>query len=402
MLPGELTSNQFLGYPPRARQLATDNLALLKKLPLVFLPLLLREVKAYDWKFPAEQNEVDVQFAFLNSLSEDDLRRLMEGFSQIQISPELSQLDWVNSPEVFSHYFAAALWATNQNDAFRTASISYVNEYRRSAPVQPLPVKRLTMVVVGQGVQETRYPVFRRLRGHGVSYSAVDPGNGLERLLAAATARAHAHPIPFAHWYVDGGSPVKTTDSGLTCMSYESLSPLRVAVLREMRTIMRMSKGPEKTERLLAGLEPGQFEASVHTEDPILSHFQLSIFAEGSGTQFYSTTFAQWTAHELLRRAQPLTALVRFAPRQVQRPMDEMMADSGENFPVDPEGSLVDADMGAYYIWLNQRRLGESNQASFLAWFEGHRQAIAISPSLPAGTESHEPTSIARLLETVT
>ena len=60
----------------------------------------------------------------------------------------------------------------------------------------------------------------------------------------------------------------------------------------------------------------------------MLNHFQLKLLTEGSGTQIFSTTFAQWTAREALRRAQPLTMLVRFAPRQRQRPMNELLANS--------------------------------------------------------------------------
>jgi alanyl-tRNA synthetase len=47
---------------------------------------------------------------------------------------------------------------------------------------------------------------------------------------------------------------------------------------------------------------------------------------------------------------------------------------------VQQKGSLVDADMGAYYNWINQQRLPGSEKALFLAWFEDHREALAISP----------------------
>ena len=60
----------------------------------------------------------------------------------------------------------------------------------------------------------------------------------------------------------------------------------------------------------------------------------------------------------------------------------------------DPIGSLVDADLGAYYNWLNQQRLPGAEQSSFLVWFEGHNQALAIGPSMPRGTKS---TSVADL-----
>ena len=75
----------------------------------------------------------------------------------------------------------------------------------------------------------------------------------------------------------------------------------------------------------------------------------LKLLTEGSGTQIFSTSFTQWAARESLRRAQPLTLLVRFAPRQRQKPMNEMLFAKAESVELDPVGSLVDGDMGAYY-----------------------------------------------------
>lgn len=121
----------------------------------------------------------------------------------------------------------------------------------------------------------------------------------------------------------------------------------------------------------------------------MLNRFQVKLLTEGSGSQIFSTTFAQWTAREALRRAQPLTLLVRFAPRQRQKPMNELLSGSQSNADLDFTGSLIDADMGAYYNWLNQQRLPGSEQSAFLVWFEGHSQALAIGPTLPRGTESN-------------
>src|SRR5260370_22732163 len=91
--------------------------------------------------------------------------------------------------------------------------------------------------------------------------------------------------------------------------------------------------------------------------EEVLSHFQVSLLSEGSGTQIFSTTFVQWTAHELWRRAQPLTILARFAPRQRQRPMNELLSGKEQNPELDAPGSLIDGDMGAYYMWIDQQRL---------------------------------------------
>jgi hypothetical protein len=223
----------------------------------------------------------------------------------------------------------------------------------------------------------------------------VKPQNGLELLLAEVAARAKKHPVPYAHWYVDGGEEAKY-DPAITCISYRALEPLRTVVLRKMRSESeKPGMGPEALRTLLAQMTPSEL-GLAKPGDPVLDRFQVKLLTEGSGTQIFSTTFAQWTARETLRRAQPLTLLVRFAPRQRQKPMNELLTDRNESPELDPMGSLVDADMGAYYNWLNQQRLPGAEQSLFLAWFEGHSEALAISPALPRGTES---TSVADLRE---
>jgi hypothetical protein len=78
--------------------------------------------------------------------------------------------------------------------------------------------------------------------------------------------------------------------------------------------------------------------------------------------------------------------------------MNEMLSASREAAELDPLGSLIDADMGAYYNWLNLQRLTGAEQSSFLVWFEGHNEAIAIGPSLPHGTVSNAAAGLEKLL----
>jgi hypothetical protein len=158
--------------------------------------------------------------------------------------------------------------------------------------------------------------------------------------------------------------------------------------------------GPEELRTHMARLTPTDV-GMVPVSDPIVDRFQLKLLTEGSGTQIFSTTFAQWAAREVLRRAQALTLMVRFAPRQRQRPMNELLANVHGDVEIDAEGSLVDADMGAYYHWINQQRLPAAERSSFIAWFEGHSQAIAIAPSLPRGAESSSAIDLGRLFSLV-
>src|SRR3954453_22608632 len=98
MTPKDLRREHFEKYPPEAKRLATIQLPLLQKLPLAFLPLLLRELITYDWKFPAERKELDHQFVYLGSMSAEQLRQGMAEFDSLRLPANLADLDWVNTP----------------------------------------------------------------------------------------------------------------------------------------------------------------------------------------------------------------------------------------------------------------------------------------------------------------
>jgi hypothetical protein len=413
MLPRDLKSEEFNGYPPQARKLVTADLAALRRLPLSFLPSLLREVIEYDFKFPAERKAIESELANLNSLSEAQIEDWFAGFAQIRLSSQLEKLDWVNSPAQFVEQLSAYLWTTHQLDAFRAAALAYAARLRKVVPPEPPAMPRLGIAVIGQGVATAEEPLFRKLRPHGAYFSRVQPENGLQMLLDGVAARAKVHPVGYGHWYVDGGHAADH-DPALTCVSYHALAPARALLSSKIRAeIERPGMGPETLRTLLArmgpsdlGMERGQVKGrngnTGNSKDDVLDRFEVKLLTEGSGTQIFSTTFAQWAAREALRRAQPLTLLVRFAPRQRQKPMNEMLSGTDERVELDPMGSLIDADIGAYYNWLNQQRLTGAEQSSFLAWFENHKEAVAIGPAMPRGTESTSAVDLQKLLSWIT
>ena len=391
MTPADLKPESFAGYPPLARKKATEEIALLRQLPTAFLPLLLRELIAYDWRFPAERGELDHQFAYLGSRPPEELRAWMAPFAQLRLSEELERVDWVKSPAEFSEQLSAHLWATHQIDAFRAAAVDYVHKLNAARTPAPLPVPRLGIVVVGQGAKGSVAPLFRKLRPQGVHHTNIDPEDGVAILVGAVMARAKAHPIPFGHWYIDGGKPEAIGDESVARVSYPALDSVRAALVYKMRRTMQPDGGgPEALRSLLARLRPGDLGMSAAEGDAVLNRFQISVLTEGSGTQIFSTTFVQWTAREALRRAQCVTLLARYSPRLREASMTGLLAGASGKPEFDPEGSLVDADMGAYYTWINQQRLPGADQARFLAWLEGGTEAVAIGPALPRGAESNE------------
>jgi hypothetical protein len=397
MLPRDLKPEQFKSYPSEAKKVVTDNLAALQPLPLTFLPSLLKEVIEYDFKFPAERHAIDGELANLRSMSAGQVSEWFQEFAAIHLSASFEHADWVNAPGLFVEQLSAHLWSTHQQDAFRLAAVHYADRLRTAVPPQPPAVPRFGISIIGKGLDSYNQPLFRKLRPHGAYCTRVNPENGVRLLLDAVAARAKAHPAPYAHWYIDGGAEAEH-DPVLTVVSYDALAPARDALLRKMQSdISRPGMGPETLRTHMAEMRPSDVGLDK-SGDALLSRFQLKLLTEGSGTQIFSTTFAQWAARETLRRAQPLTLLVRFAPRQRQKPMNELISATAGNSEPDLIGSLVDGDMGTYYNWINQQRLPGAEQSSFLVWFEGHNSAVVIGPSVPRGTESSGATDIAQLL----
>jgi hypothetical protein len=389
-----IQDNQFRDYPPEARRVATSHLELLRKLPAAFTPLLLQQIQTYDWRFPAERRDIDRQLTFLKSLSEADRRRLFTGFAQLKLPARLLDEKWPKgeaSPVEFSEQLSHHLWTTGQIDAFHEASANYLNQVLAAIPNQPPAAPRQGVAVIGKGVERNTYPLFRKFRAHGSHFTNVNPVNGLKTLLAHVADRAAAHPSSFDHWYIDGGQAEPVSHPFLTTISYLGLERHRLALLRKTNSAIQNGiAGPKELLSLLHKLQPAEIGfAATSRNDAILSHFATSLLTSGSGTQIFSTSFVQWATRELWRRAQPLTILARFAPRQRLRPMNELLAGEEQTVEMDAPGSLIDADMGAFYMWLEQQRLPGAEQSSFLIWFEDHAEALVVSPRIARNTESN-------------
>ena len=396
MLPRELKAEQFSSYPPQARALAVERISVLQRLPLSFVPSLLRELVEYDYKFPAERSSLERELAALDLLSSEQLEKWFSAFSQISISSKLEHFDWVNSPAQFVEQLSAHLWATHELDGFRAAATEYADRLHAAVPAEEPVAPRLGIAVIGKGAAAESDPLFRKLRPHGTYFTRVNPEKGLEILLDVVASRVKAHPLPFAHWYIDGGDAEKF-DPAITGISYATLEPVRGALLRRMRSeVEKPGMGPEMLRTIMAQVRP--IDVGMKDGDPVLNRFALRLLTEGSGTQIYSTSFTQWAAREALRRVQPLTLMVRFAPRQRQKPMNELLAAVAGETELDPAGSLIDGDMGAYYNWLNQQRLPGDEKSAFLAWFEGHDEAVVIGPTVPRGTQSSSSSDLKQVL----
>jgi hypothetical protein len=396
----ELNREMFQSYPPLAKQFACDHLTLLRELPLVLAAVLLRQVITFDTSFPRERAAIEAQFAFLSSLAPADLHQLTRGFADLSLSQELMAEDWVKSPQKFEEDLSAYLWASHQIDAFHTLGTQFVDAVRKAGPADAPPTPRWAAVIIGPELRKDDYPLFRKLMPHGVLFPNVSAGDGAAAILHRLAKRAAETPVPYGHWYVDGGAPLPVEPGAVSAFSWAESAPVREGLLKKLASVVDSgSSGPEMLRSIMAEWTPPNATQDTRDalRDALIDKLVLRVYDEGSGTQIFSTTFVQWSAREVLRRAEPVSLVTRYGPRQRQRSMNEMFAHSAAE--MDDAGSLVDADFGAYYTWINLNRLAGAESAVFLAWSESHRQAIAIGPGLPHGTRAADPITMEKLLE---
>jgi hypothetical protein len=392
-----LNSGDFSGYPPEGRDVAIAHLEVLQEMPVALLPVFLVELKEYDWKFPAEQRETAARLEFVQAHPAS-----LSAFRTIALPAALDRAENARDPQRFLAEVTANLWSSLQMDVYRNAADRFLALYEASvkplAPAQP----RLVMICIGREAGMPTYPLFHKLRGSGQVCTNVRIDSAAGALTEVLQKRAANDPIPYSHWYVDGGGPLLgSLPAGVTQVSYPGLAPINKQILKIMMSCIQTGSGPEVMHARLAELTRQIPSAGKVTADARLQQFVVSLLSQGSGTQIFSTSFVQWTTREILRRAQPATLLARYAPRQRQKTFNAMVKDAVNPISasdVDPEGSLVDADMGAYYAYLELKRLPGADRDRFLVWFEGHSQAFIAAPGVPPGTVDASSVDVTELL----
>lgn len=398
MSPDQLSAASFAGYPADARAFAVEHLTLLRRLPVVLCPSFLQQIQGFETMFPTERRSLRSQCESLQAMPAEQYSKLAAPLFALSLSPSLRSADWVQRPALFVTELTGHLWSSGQFTAFRAA----ITDLFAAIPVRQDTTQRLVIVVLGQGAVVDSKVVLRKLRKHGVFLNALHHDTAMQEIRAALLQHAGTSPEPYSSWYVDGGAPDETMASGLDgtlVVSYPGLAKIRERVLQRMQvTIASGSGGAEQMRSHLAATSHTDVGAEEVTRDAVLQRFYTELFTQSSGPQIFSTSFVQWTGRELARRAQPQTLLLRYAPRQRHRDLNELFADT-QSSAVDVQGSLRDAEMGAYYNWIEMNRISAPGRLTFAVIVEGHPLAVVVGEGARAGTICSTPMTFERALK---
>jgi len=162
----DLKPDHFGTYTPRANKPVIDHLDALKRLPISFLPNLLREIIARDWNFPAEREQLEDEILTIASLSAEQNNAWFEKFARMSVSESLLRLNWVSAPGEFVEQLSSYLWTTHQLDAFREAAVIYSDRLHAAIPPEIPIIPRLGIALIGQELERNDYLLFRKLRPH--------------------------------------------------------------------------------------------------------------------------------------------------------------------------------------------------------------------------------------------
>jgi hypothetical protein len=396
MTPASLDPSHFRRYPALGRQFAVEHLDLLRRVPLPVLPPILVQIITLDWKFPAERDQLESQLNALEKLEPGAYQKVAAPFSKVELPPSLATFDWVNQPAQFVQLLTPHLWSSGQIDAYRDAATKLLPPVSDAIPTRARN-PRMVLFVAGAELSAPRYPLFSKLRLQGLHFTNVEPEDESGWALDLLKRRAAVQREAYMHWYLDGGEAV-ASEPAITTLSFKAVDPVRRTVVSKMERGIREGVGPEVLYRQIAAMQPSASGAQSVTSDPVLQHFIVDLLTQGAGTQVYSTTFVQWSAREILRRAQPETLFIRAAARVRGQDLNDLIEGKAAAATLDPAGSMVDADMAAYYTWLELRKLPGSETSTFLAWFPSRREALLAGPSVPINARTENLMKIGEIL----
>ena len=132
--------------------------------------------------------------------------------------------------------------------------------------------------------------------------------------------------------------------------------------------------------------------------------FVRDVFLSGNGSTVYGNSFVEWAASEGIRRARPYIVVARFGTRNKPKPFASLAALENQlKFTAipdteDPEGSAVDAQMLASYIWLAASRFEEYKDALCLCIADAISAAYLIAPPNHPLLTGAQPLAVSQLL----
>lgn len=403
------------------------NHGVLKRLPLTFLPFVNQQLGQWEYLFPNERNSVQRLLIYVASLNDGESSALFRDV--VALEGKMGVRNWQfstteqtieNSSQLArSPYFQA--WRGAVQAVFDAADRSVrpahgasessrhrlvLLEFPRILPLIPAKVWRQWQGI-GRAVEldlnATRAgisPLATLLRGTSSEIGLLGAAQN-----QSSSAHADAWVIDAGRELIDALDPGQTSDKAApVLLSYDRLDSYRLNFSHEMNTMRKDLADADAVWNRLRKVDVAAWCPPELAADTAVREFVRSLYLSGNGAVIFGNSFVEWAASEAFRRARPSFLAARFGMRSKAKPFTGVAVfddpDRVNPLPAvdDPEGSAIDAQMLALYVWLAAGRYDEYQRTTVCVCIaESVSQAYVVAPPEFSLERSPQPLTLDRL-----
>ncbi len=409
----------------------------LKRLPLTFLPFVHQQLREWQFLFPNEKSTTENLIIYLDGLDRAEATALFSDV--VRLEDKMGARHWQQfSTQEQTIENSSELARSPYFQEWRQAVQLVFDKAQRQAPLsKDGTVKqrnRAILIDIPASLPVDQSEVWRHWGGIGrrvqlrpsSSESSRDELDGLLTRLIADVAKCFAPSTSDALsasdstadvWVIDGerslvDACLKDRESAspahATLLSYARLEAYRENFSREMNTMRKNLADADSVYDHLHKVDVTPWCPREVVADPALREFVRTLYLSGNGAVIFGNSFVEWAASEALRRARPRFLAARFSVRSKPKPFTGVAVfedpDHVNPLPAvdDFEGSAVDAEILAAYIWLSAVRYEEYQKSTVCLCIAGNvAEAYLVAPPAFSLKETTVPISSEALAESL-
>lgn len=405
-----------------------------KRLPLTFLPFVNQQLNQWDYLFPNERKSVERLLLYVANLNDAECAALFRDV--VALEEKMGVRHWQFSTTEQTIQNSSELARSPYFQEWRRAVQGVFDAADRSAQDNAdnnRSVHRLILMEIPKALPLSADTAWRRWEGIGrVVQLDLDRSrenlNPLQMLLNGSDATTGAHTSQgllrsasgraggnYADsWVVDAGRELVdplveagnsgARPSGPILLSYARLDNYRQQFSHEMNTMRKDLADADAVYDRLRKVDVSAWCPPEAMADPAVREFVRSLYLSGNGAVIFGNSFVEWASSEAFRRARPAFLAARFGVRSKPKPFTGVAVfdnpDQINPLPAvdDFEGSAIDAQMLALYVWLAASRYDEYQRSTVCVCFaESLAQAYVVAPPEFTLEQDAKPLALDRL-----
>jgi hypothetical protein len=409
------------------------NQGVLKRLPLTFLPFVNQQLHQWSYLFPNEGQSVERLLLYVSHLNAEQSSALFRDVVELERRMGVRQWQFSTTEQTIqnSSQLARSPYFQEWRRAVQAVFDAADRDARESNGNAENRAHRLVLLDIPRSLPLNTATAWNRWRGGkpirlylsaaeskasplqlllaGSPSAGTNSSEGILQVARSRPAAAHADT-----WVIEAGIELidslvagETSAAAVSnpvLLSYGRLDSCRQNFSHEMNTMRKDLADADAVFDRLRQVDISPWCPPEVAADPAVLEFVRTLYLSGNGAVIFGNSFVEWAASEAFRRARPTLVVARFGVRSKPKPFTGVAVfdnpDQVNPLPAvdDFEGSAVDAQMLALYVWLAAGRYEEYQSSTVCVCLaEGLSQAYLVAPPEFTLEQESVPVSLTRL-----